>query len=180
MMKRLLLYSFVLLSMFLTMSVYAQDKTVSGKVTSKDDGTPLPGVTVMVKGTTVGTQTDVEGMYKISVPASSKTLVFSFIGMLTVEREIGNATQIDLAMESDAKQLGEVVVTAVGIERNNKKLGYSVEQLGGDKVTQKSEPDVLRGMQGKVAGVQISGSGGAAGGATRITIRGNNTIAGNN
>ncbi len=79
MMKRLLLYSFVLFSMFLTMSVYAQDKTVSGKVTSKDDGTPLPGVTVMVKGTTVGTQTDVEGTYKITVPANGFVATYIYL-----------------------------------------------------------------------------------------------------
>lgn len=179
-MKRLLLYGFVLLSMMLSISVYAQDKTVSGKVTSKDDGTPLPGVTVMVKGTTVGTQTDVEGMYKLSVGKDAKFLVFSFIGMKTEEREIGNLSTINFVMATGSSELDEVVVTAVGIERNNKKLGYSIEQIGGDKMTQKSEPDVLRGMQGKIAGVQISGSGGAAGGATRITIRGNNTISGNN
>lgn len=160
--------------------VLAQSRTISGKVTSKDDGTGLPGVTVLVKGTTIGVQTDIEGMYKLSVDENAKILVFSFVGMKTIEREIGNASQIDLAMESDSKQLLEVVVTAVGIERNNKKLGYSIEQMSGEKVTQKAEPDVLRGMQGKIAGVQISGSGGAAGGATRITIRGNNTIAGNN
>ncbi len=172
-----------LLTLLLTLvygQVLAQDRVVSGKVTSKDDGTPLPGVTVLVKGTTKGTQTDVEGAYKLTLSADDKILVFSFIGMTSQEVTIGNQSTINVALLSDAATLSEVVVTAVGIERNTKKLGYSVEQIGGDKMIQKSEPDVLRAMQGKVAGVQISSSGGAAGGATRINIRGNNTIAGNN
>jgi hypothetical protein len=113
MMKRLLLNSFVLLCLVLVSAVaYAQDRTISGKVTSKDDGTPLPGVTVMVKGTTVGTQTDVEGMYKFTIGADAKILVFSFVGMKTEEREIGNQTTINFAMSSEATEIGEVVVTA--------------------------------------------------------------------
>ncbi len=177
-MKRILLLCFMLVSVFVS-EVWAQDRVVSGKVTSSEDGSSLPGVNVVLKGTTVGTITDIDGNYKISVPADGGTLVFSFIGLTTQEAEIGARSVIDLAMASDVKQLTEVVVTAVGIEREKKALGYSVANLSSDQVQQRAEPDPLRAMQGKMPGVNITGGSGAPGSSTKINIRGISSMTGN-
>lgn len=168
----------MLVSVFVS-EVWAQDRVVSGKITSSDDGSSLPGVNVVLKGTTVGTITDIDGNYKISVPASGGTLVFSFIGLTTQEAEIGARSVIDVAMASDVKQLTEVVVTAVGIEREKKALGYSVANLTSDQVSQRAEPDPLRAMQGKMPGVNITGGNGAPGSSTKINIRGISSMTGN-
>jgi TonB-linked SusC/RagA family outer membrane protein len=158
--------------------VSAQDRTVTGKVTASEDGAPLPGVNVVLKGSAIGTVTDTEGNFTLSVPSGS-TLVFSFIGLTSQEVEVGTRNTIDVQMASDVTQLGEVVVTAAGIQREVRALGYGVARVGGDKVQQVSEPDPLRAMQGKIAGVNIVGSSGAAGSATRITIRGSSSLLGN-
>ncbi|HEX8528686.1 MAG TPA: carboxypeptidase-like regulatory domain-containing protein, partial [Cytophagales bacterium] len=168
--KHLLL---VLLSIFGALQyTRAQDQTVTGKVTSETDGTVLPGVNVLVKGSSSGTTTDANGGYSIAAPANA-TLVFSFIGFTTREEAVGNRSVINVTLATDVKQLSEVVVTAVGIERSQKALGYSVEKVEAGKLQQISEPDVLRGLQGKVPGVNIVGSSGVPGSATRLTIRGN-------
>ncbi|HEY5825896.1 MAG TPA: carboxypeptidase-like regulatory domain-containing protein, partial [Cyclobacteriaceae bacterium] len=175
-MKKILLLVF---SFVIAFSVWAQERMITGKVTSLDDGSSLPGVNVVVKGTTNGTVTDSDGSYRISISGDG-TLVFSFIGLSSQEISIGGRSVIDLQMATDVKQLNEVVVTAVGIERQQKALGYGVEKVSGSKLQQVSEPDPLRALQGKIAGVNITGSSGAAGSATRITIRGNNSLLGNN
>lgn len=159
--------------------VLAQERTVTGKVTSADDGSALPGVNVVIKGTANGTVTDVDGNYSLSVPAQA-TLIFSFIGLTSVEIDIGERTIVDAKMAQDVQQLGEVIVTAAGIERQSRSLGYSVANVSGDKIAMKSEPDALRSLQGKVPGVNILSTSGAPGSATRITIRGNKSFFGNN
>ncbi len=179
-MKKFLLLSFMLMFAFAFSDSWAQERTVSGKITSIEDGSSLPGVNVVLKGTTTGTVTDIDGNFKLSVPSDGGTLVFSFIGLATEEVEVGARSVIDLQMSPDVQQLSEVVVTAVGIQREAKALGYGVERVDGDKVQQVSEPDPLRALQGKVAGVNIGGSSSAAGSATRITIRGNSSLLGNN
>ena len=176
-MKKFLLLCF---SLAFVLNAWAQERVVSGKVTAAEDGTTLPGVNVVLKGTTTGTVTDVDGNYRLGVPASGGTLVFSFIGLQTQEVAIGERSIIDVQMGMDVQQLTEVVVTAVGIERERKALGYAVSELGGDKIRQKSEPDIVRSLQGKVAGVNIIGAGGAVGEGTNITIRGNSSLLGNN
>lgn len=176
-MKRLLLTG--ILSVFFLSYLFAQDRTISGTVTSSEDKGGLPGVNVVAKGTNVGVITDVEGKYKLSVPAGTTRLLFSFVGFTPQEVEIGNQTTIDIALVPDTKQLSEVVVTAIGIAREKKALGYSVANLGGEKMTQISEPDALRGMQGKMAGVNIQGGGGAPGQSTKINIRGQSSLTGN-
>src|SRR5688572_5813688 len=108
----------ILLVMFATIVAWeaiAQGTTVSGKVTSAEDNAPIPGVNVVLKGSTTGTVTDAEGKYSLTVPTGG-SLIFSFIGMVSKEMEIGGRTQIDISLESDARQLAEVVVTAIGIE----------------------------------------------------------------
>lgn len=177
-MKKFLLVNFVCLA--ITSSyVLAQERTVTGKVTSAEDGTRLPGVNVVIKGSAIGTVTDANGTYSLSVP-NEATLVFSFIGLTTVEAPVGERTIVDISMGQDVQQLGEVIVTAAGIERQSRSLGYSVETVSGDEIALKSEPDVLRSLQGKVAGVNILSTSGAPGSATRITIRGNKSFFGNN
>ena len=160
-------------------SVFAQSREVSGIVTSADDGLSIPGVSVVVKGTTIGTSTDFDGKYTISVPADAKTLVFSFVGMKQSEVIISSST-VNLVMESESIGMDEVIVTAMGIKRSKKSLTYAVSNVSGDEAAQKSEPDMLKSIQGKVAGVQISGSTGTPGSATRITIRGNSSFLGDN
>lgn len=179
-MRNFLLISFLLLAFSILNYANAQERTVSGKVTSVDDGTPIPGVNVILKGTTIGTVTDFDGNYKFEIPSDEGVLTFRFIGLRTVEMKVGTRSVIDVAMATELTQLSEIVVTAVGIERNSRALGYSIEQVGSDEVAQVSEPDVLRALQGKVPGVNISGSSGAPGSATRITIRGNSSLLGSN
>jgi TonB-dependent SusC/RagA subfamily outer membrane receptor len=158
----------------------AQERSISGKVTAEEDGSPLPGVNVVLKGSTTGTVTDAEGIYKLNVPTEGGTLVFSFIGLKTQEILVGERSVVDLQMGMDIQQLGEVVVTAAGIEREKKSLGYRLENVSGSKLQQVSEADPLRALQGKVAGVNITGSSGAPGSSTRITMRGNRSLLGNN
>jgi TonB-linked SusC/RagA family outer membrane protein len=179
-MRNFLRLSLLLVAVLLMHSVQAQERTISGKVTSDEDGSPVPGVNVILKGTTFGTVTDFDGNYKLTVPVDDGTLVFRFIGLATREVEIGNQSVIDVTMDPDIRQLTEVIVTAVGIERETRALGYSVENVEGEKIQQVSEPDALRALQGKVPGVNISGSSGAPGSSTRITIRGNSSLLGNN
>jgi TonB-linked SusC/RagA family outer membrane protein len=179
-MRNFLRISFTLLAIFVLHFADAQERSVTGNVTASEDGSPVPGVNVILKGTTLGTVTDFDGNYKLSVPAEGGALIFRFIGLTTVEEEIGSRSIIDVAMGYESTQLTEVVVTAVGIQREARALGYSVENVKGEQVQQVSEPDALRALQGKVPGVNIQGSSGAPGSATRITIRGNSSILGEN
>lgn len=162
-----------------TMS-FAQDRTVSGKVTSSEDGSTLPGVNVVVKGTTNGGVTDMNGNYKITVPEDGGTLVFSFIGLNTQEIEIGARSVIDMQMESDVQQLGEVVVTAVGIEVNKRELGYSITNVDADDIVNARETNIVNALNSKVAGVSVVSSSGSPGASSNIRIRGNTSINGSN
>lgn len=178
-MRKFLLFMSVLLVMTVQY-VMAQERTVTGRVTSAEDGTPLPGVNVVIKGSTTGTVTDADGKYTINVPSGDAVVQFSFIGLTSQEIVVGSRVVLDVNLSSDIQQLGEVVVTAVGIEREKKSLGYSVETVSGNKVQQVSEPDPLRALTGKVPGVNIISSSGAPGSSTRITIRGNSSLLNNN
>ncbi|SDL05254.1 TonB-linked outer membrane protein, SusC/RagA family [Catalinimonas alkaloidigena] len=175
---RKLLLAFLSLSLFIGEG-WAQ-KTVSGRVTSEADGVALPGVNVLVKGTTAGTITDYDGKYQLEVPSSATTLVFSFIGMTSQEVELGNRSVVDVVMSEDAKQLSEVVVTALGIEREEKALGYAVQEIDGSALTTVKETNVVNSLAGRVAGVQIKGSPGNMGGSASINIRGIRSVSGNN
>lgn len=152
--------------------LWAQERVVSGRVTDATDGTGLPGVNVVIQGTTTGTVTDVEGNYNLTVPAGAGTLVFTFVGMATQEVEIGGRSQIDVSMESDVSQLGEVVVTALGIERDKSSLGYATQQISGDNIRVAREANVNTALAGKIAGIQIVSGSGAKFGAPAVRIRG--------
>ncbi|WP_282014295.1 SusC/RagA family TonB-linked outer membrane protein [Marinifilum flexuosum] len=159
-------------------SAVAVQKTVTGTVT-EESGMSLPGVSVVVKGTTVGTVTDVDGKFQIAVDESS-VLVFSFVGMTTLEITVGSQSVIDVVMAADALQVDEVVVTALGIKREKKALGYAVQDVKADDLTKAGDGDLVSSLQGKVAGVQINQTGGGVGGSSRIDIRGVSSLVGNN
>jgi TonB-linked SusC/RagA family outer membrane protein len=178
-MKRIFLMFFVFCGILL--SSFAQQKTITGTVTSSVKGEgALPGVTVMVKGTTTGVITDVNGKYSIPVPQNTTTLVFSYIGMKKFEAQIGNQSVIDVILDPDIMGLDEVVVTAIGISRQKKSLGYAVQDVNGDKINNAETGNLLSAITGKVAGVNVTSSAGTAGAASFITIRGQNSITGNN
>ncbi len=158
----------------------AQDRTVSGKVTASEDGAALPGVNVVLKGTATGAVTDSEGNFALRVPNAGGTLVFSFIGLQTQEIEIGSRSTVDVIMTQDAKQLGEVVVTSFGIERERKALGYSVQEVKSEDLVVGRQTSVLNSLQGKIAGAQISNAGGGLGSSTRVVLRGPTSLLGNN
>src|SRR5688572_24706929 len=128
-MKRILLLCLTAVFMLASSELWAQERTVSGKVTSVEEGTALPGVNVVLKGTTNGAVTDADGAYRITVPSEGGTLVFTFIGLQSQEVEIGARTTIDLQMEQDVTQLSEVVVTALGVSREVKTLPYAVQEV---------------------------------------------------
>ncbi len=159
--------------------IFAQDIQISGKVTGADDGSSLPGVSVFVKGTSIGTATDVNGDYSLTVPPDA-TLVFSSVGMKTQEIQVAGQTVIDVSLETEVLGLEEVIVTAIGISRAERALGYSVATISSDETLQKSEPDLLKSLEGKIPGVDIRSTSGAPGSATRITIRGNSSFLGDN
>ena len=159
---------------------FAQTKTISGTVTSADDGSALPGVTVQVKGTTNGTITDYNGKYSINVNSKQgNTLIFSFVGMATQEITIGSSNTINVVMKSTALAINEVVVTALGISREKKSLGYSTQELNGGTINQVKSDNVINTLSGRVSGVDVKTSGNL-GGSTNIIIRGDKSIMGNN
>ena len=165
-----------LLLAFVVQLTFAQEKTISGTI-SDNSGIPLPGVNIIVKGTTNGTQTNFDGNYSI-VTNVGDVLTFTYVGLKTEERPIGAANTIDVTMEEDSQALDEVVVTAFGIKRNAKNLGYAVSQIDSEEILENSEPDLLRSLSGKVAGVNVNFSNGVAGAANQISIRGQTTIGG--
>lgn len=161
-------------------SANAQQKTVSGTVTSSVEGEgTLPGVTVSVKGTTIGITTDITGKYSLTVPENAATLVFSYIGMKKQEVEIGSRSVINIIMEPEIMGLDEVVVTALGISREKKSLGYSVQQIGGEELNTARETNFVSSMSGKISGVSIKQPN-TMGGSANIVIRGNASLLGNN
>ncbi len=159
-------------------SMYAQT-TVTGTITDALDGNPLPGVSVVVKGTSIGVASDFDGNYLIEMEDSNAVLVFSFIGYSNKEISIDGRSVINVTLEESAESLDEVVVTALGISREKKALGYAVSELQSDEVNTVKTYNVASSLVGKVAGVVVNESGGL-GSASRIVIRGNNSITGNN
>ncbi len=165
--------------MLLSLAGWAQDRTISGTVTGDGSGEPLPGVNVIVKGTTQGTVTDIEGNYRLNAPEDAETLTFSFIGMTSKEVAIDNQSEINVSMAEDAKQLSEVVVTALGIERTKNELPYAAQSVEGEAVSQQRDANFVNSLSGRVAGLNIKQNN-SLGGSTNVTIRGNTSLTGNN
>ncbi len=176
-MKKKCIWVFMLYLMGISMA-YSQEKTVSGNVTD-ETGIPLPGVNILIKGTTTGIQTDFDGNYAIQAN-EGQILMFSYIGQQSFEITIGQSNLINVQMKQDTQALEEVVVTAQGIKREKKSLGYAVTTLKSESVEGRPEADIARVLSGKVAGVNVVGTGGLAGSGTNIIIRGNVSITGNN
>ncbi len=163
-----------------TVFVHAQTKTLTGTVTSDEDNQPIPGVSVSVKGTTLGTITNLEGEFELGVPQDAKTLVFSFIGMKNYELEIGNQTNFKVQMSADVIGINEVVVTALGIKKDKKALGYAVQAVSEEELARTGNSSLLGAMQGKLAGVDIKPSSGMPGASSQMVIRGARSFTGNN
>lgn len=152
---------------------YAQNVTVSGTVTSAEDGSALPGVNVLVKGTTNGTATDADGKYSLSVPSSDVVLVFSFIGLKTQEISLQGRTTLDISLTLDATELTEVVVTALGVSRDIKTLPYASQEVKSKTLNMTNDVNIKSALAGKVAGVQVNGQAGSKlGQFGKIRIRG--------
>ncbi len=148
-------------------------------VVSGDDGDPLIGASVAVKGASVGTRTDINGKYTISVPAGSDVLVISYTGYTSQEITLGTSNAVDVVLVSGV-QLNEAVVTALGISREKKSLGYAVQQIDGDQLVAARDANVVNSLSGKIAGVNVVSSSGNVGASSRIVIRGNSSITGEN
>lgn len=155
---------------------WAQTREITGKVVSMDDGTTVPGASVSVKGTTLGTITDLDGMYRLKVPQEAKTLVFTFVGMKTQEVAINNQSVINIKLSSDNIAVDEVVVTGLGISREKKSLAYAVQDVKSEEITKAGQMNLTSSLSGKVAGVQVNQFGGAVGASSRISIRGNSSL----
>ncbi len=158
----------------------AQAVQITGNVTTAEDGSPLPGVSVVVKGTTIGTVTNYEGNFTLAVPEDAETLVFSFIGMRTQEVAIDDKTTISVVLSPDVVGLDEVVVTAIGIRKEAKALGYAVQEVDADAIEKSGQTNVINALSGKVAGVRINRASGEAGASSFIEIRGSSSLLFNN
>lgn len=177
-MKNLLLIVCLVLSSAMGYDTLAQ--TVSGQVTDQSDGMPLPGVSVLIKGTSTGTATDVDGNYSLNVPGEETVLVFSFLGFQTEEETVGNRSTINVNLAEDAAELSEVIVTALGIERDVRALQYSITEVGGEEFTQARENNIANQLAGRVAGVNVSNVASGPAGSSRVIIRGNTSLQGGN
>ncbi|HNX00998.1 MAG TPA: TonB-dependent receptor plug domain-containing protein, partial [Candidatus Cloacimonadota bacterium] len=158
-------------------SAFAQ-KTITGKITSAEDGLAMPGVPVVIKGTTVGTTTDANGAFTLKNVPSNATLLVSFIGMIAQEIPVGNQTEFNISMQSDMKALGDVVVTALGIQRDKKTLTYASQQVSATDIRIAGNTNFMDGLAGKASGLDIKMSSSGAGGSTKAVLRGNKSLVG--
>ena len=157
----------------------AQTQRVTGTVTAEEDGLPVVGASILVKGTTVGTITDIDGNFTLSnIPASAKVLQISYIGMQS--QEVAIKPNVKIVLKSDAQLIDEVVVTAMGIKRSEKALGYSATSVKSDEIAAKRASDVMSSLSGKVAGVQISNTSSDPGASNSVIIRGVSSLSGSN
>ena len=166
--------------LFLALSagvVSAQTSKVTGKVIG-EDGEPVIGASIIVKGTTVGTVTDFDGNFELEVPANGKQLVISYIGMKS--QEVAATSNVNVKLLADTQNLDEVVVTAMGISKEKKALGYAVQDVKADELTKGANTSLSGALQGKVSGVEISPSSGMPGASSKITIRGSRSFTGDN
>ena len=177
-MKTKLRSTFTLLLIFLMQIVFAQEKDITGKVKDNND-IPLPGVNILVKGTTKGTQSDIDGNYSITASVG-QVLSFSYLGFETKEFTVGDESTINVLMEESSAVLEEIIVTAQGIKKEKKALGYAVTTVTSDDIQQKPDTDIGRILRGKASGVRITGTGGVSGSGSNIIIRGFSSITGGN
>jgi TonB-dependent SusC/RagA subfamily outer membrane receptor len=171
---------FALLLALVSLKATAQDRTITGKVTSSEDNTTIPGVSVVVVGTTIGTSTDMNGDYKLTIPPTAKTLRFSGLGMKVKDVPVGASNSMDIILDADVLKLDEVVVSAIGIKQEKKSVGYSTQTLGGEALTKAGQTNALSSLSGKVSGLQVTQSAGTPGASVNIRLRGVSSITGTN
>ncbi|HEU4551423.1 MAG TPA: SusC/RagA family TonB-linked outer membrane protein [Chitinophaga sp.] len=169
----------LLAAVFLAVQAFAQSRTITGKVTSADDGQPVIGAAVIVKGTTTGVVTSPEGTYTIQAPAGA-TLVFRSVGMKDQEVTLSGSNTVNVVLQPDVTRLTETVVTANAIRRDKRSLGYAAPTVNAEEIAQAHTPSALNALSGKVAGVNITSTANAPGSSSRIVLRGGSSIAGNN
>jgi TonB-linked SusC/RagA family outer membrane protein len=172
-------YGVLSLLLIMTCHVYGQDRMITGRVTDAEDGTPLAGVTVMISGTQTGTTTDLQGQYRI-IATPGDILVFTFVGMITQEVTVEDQATIDITLSDDIIFGDEVVITAFGLQREARALGYSITEVRASDFAQTGETNPISSLQGKVAGVDIVETTAGPSGSRRVVIRGINEIVGNN
>ncbi len=158
----------------------SQTVTITGKVSSEEDNMGIPGVTVVIKGTVKGTTTDIDGNYALPGVTSGDTLKFSYIGYETREIAVGKQLKIDVLLLVSTMDLKEFVVTAFGVKRQQREIGYSTQRIEAEVIVKSNTPNILNGMIGRAAGVNVSQGDGIEGSSTRVVIRGNNTLSGKN
>jgi len=158
----------------------AQERTITGRITSMMDGEGIPGANVVVKGSSTGTITDIDGNYSVQVESNEAVLVISYVGYVSEEVTAGNQTVIDVVLVESIESLEEIVVTGLNIERDRESLGYSVSQVSGDEVNTVKADNFANALSGKVAGLQITESATGVGGSTRVVLRGISSMKGNN
>ncbi len=156
-----------------------QERKITGQVVS-EDGEPIVGATIVIKGTTIGASTDIDGNYSLLIPVNASTLQFSFIGMKTQEVQLSGQSVINITMIEETTGLNEVVVTALGIKREQKAIGYITQKVSGSDIVKANTTNIASALSGKVAGVNITNANQLDGGSSRIVLRGNNNIQGNN
>ncbi|MCA0229233.1 MAG: SusC/RagA family TonB-linked outer membrane protein [Bacteroidetes bacterium] len=179
-MKKLLHRSMAFLVVFgVCLTTWAQDRLITGKVTSSSDNSVLPGVSIVVKGTSKGTTTDANGEFKVSTP-SNATLIFSYIGYIRQEVKVGSSNTINVSLENDENILNEVVVTALGVKQEKRALGYAVQEVKGQDLLDSQRDNFMMGLQGRVAGLQMTPTSGTAGGSAVIQLRGAGSIGNSN
>ena len=169
-----------MLSIVTISGAMAQSRTITGKVTAAEDGLPLPGVSVKVNGTGTGVSTGMDGNYSIVLPQGAGVLEFSYIGFVRQDIQVGSGNVLNVALVTDSKQLSEVVVTALGMSKEKKSLGYAATQVGTEEINRTSPVSMLDGLQGKVAGVNISSQSGAPGASSKVILRGYSSVNGSN
>lgn len=167
----------LLLLLMVSLQAYSQTRTLRGTVVSQSDQMPIPGVMVFEKNKQSGTTTDMDGKYAIDVDANS-VLVFSYIGFANQEITVGNRSQLDIALVEEASELGEVVVTALGLTKEKRKLGYAITTVGSDVMDKAREPNVANSLIGQVAGLVVKGTSSGPQGSANIVLRGLPSISG--
>jgi TonB-linked SusC/RagA family outer membrane protein len=176
------LFLLIVLFVFVSgLTLMAQTRVITGKVSSSVQGEgPIPGVTIVVKGTTIGALTDADGNFSITAPANATTLVFSYIGMKTQEVAIGQGSVVNATLEADMVGLNEVVVTAMGISREKKSLGYAIQDISTKEISRAGNTNLATNISGKFAGVEVRQASGMPGSPSTILIRGARSFGGNN
>ncbi|MBV6646629.1 MAG: SusC/RagA family TonB-linked outer membrane protein [Cyclobacteriaceae bacterium] len=175
------LFSYLALLLLSSSLLFAQGVTsISGKVYSQENDESLPGVSIYVKGTSVGTISDIDGAFKLNVPDSAKSIIVSFVGFQTREILLLDKTSFDIGLATEIVGLETIIVTALGIKKEERAIGYASQQVKGDQLSEVKEINVINSLSGKVAGVSINQAGTGPGGTSKVVIRGFSSVAGGN